>query len=699
MTVAFPVAEWLPGRLGAQMNSRPFRRFLALGNFTGVRLGVGIVSLHLITCAWSLQAAAATPNVTAKLSQSGIRFIAERAIALMPKKISLPSFEKQLADCPLSDEDLKLSFHGGQAKVEVVSVSSAGLWGHLHLGATLNISGNGSATLTKSDGCFGPSAWCTITFSAKGIDAALTAKPTLTSGQLTLDQTLVGITIPADQLNVSIEGCGLVGSAAAVALDHAKALIADVAEDKLHHALTTSALPLLQQQIPDVISFSGSHGAIDFSATLEALQVSSKGIEVGIDLALQTTAPPTCQAGLEVAPQPSAPSTAPSPDWGENDEHLVLGLSAELLNTGLTALWRGGALCLKGPQLQAAGLPTTLPSGLAKTIGFTGGTSVSLKALGAPSAELIPGDGVRIQLTLPGVRLEASGDSANGPGTVSAEMTALVEGALRVDGPSQAVVLDAVSINIVDFTLEATGSTGLKLGDPWVATLVAGLVASMARKRIKDLALVPSIPTSTIIGESQGHGIALVRSHTTSSAIELALNFFFQPKNDTKGPRTILVDGPAAWTRQQYLMLRVTGADDHTPTAMLRYAYRVDGGPWSKKTSNPNIDLVLDEGAHQIQIRAFDLNDNGDPSALSVAVLVDSEAPAWLVGDEKDDTADLTDPATSNRLGGCTLASAPIGEAFWLLLILGLQRQRRTAARMISSSLGSTKLAAGPSGT
>jgi len=107
------------------------------------------------------------------------------------------------------------------------------------------------------------------------------------------------------------------------------------------------------------------------------------------------------------------------------------------------------------------------------------------------------------------------------------------------------------------------------------------------------------------------------------------------PPADTTPPETAISAGPSGPTSDTTPTFAFTAADDVSAVAALRYAFAVDGGPWSPYAADTVVTLGgtagLAEGAHTFAVKARDEAGNEDATPASVNFFVDSVAPAGTI--------------------------------------------------------------------
>lgn len=107
------------------------------------------------------------------------------------------------------------------------------------------------------------------------------------------------------------------------------------------------------------------------------------------------------------------------------------------------------------------------------------------------------------------------------------------------------------------------------------------------------------------------------------------------PPADTTPPATVISSGPSGPTSDTTPTFAFTAADDVSTVAALRYAFAVEGGPWSPYAADTVVTLGgtadLSEGAHTFAVKARDEAANEDPTPATVNYFVDSVAPAGTI--------------------------------------------------------------------
>jgi len=164
----------------------------------------------------------------------------------------------------------------------------------------------------------------------------------------------------------------------------------------------------------------------------------------------------------------------------------------------------------------------------------------------------------------------------------------------------------------------------------------------------------------------------IARAETIAEHVLLYVNLHRRAAYDDRAPQTSVLRPPPARTAQQLLQIAASGEDDETPTALLRYVWRIDGGSWSEPSYAPKRQLELPSGDHAIDVAAVDLHGNIDASPIRVAVTVAADGE---IG--KSDGYGTSDEDAGHD-GGCSVARGDDGAtaASLLLALIALARRR-----------------------
>jgi sugar lactone lactonase YvrE len=150
----------------------------------------------------------------------------------------------------------------------------------------------------------------------------------------------------------------------------------------------------------------------------------------------------------------------------------------------------------------------------------------------------------------------------------------------------------------------------------------SGLASLSVRVSGRELngTVVPSLPTAAAtLTATWDSTSAADGTHTLSaSAADRAGNIVTVDRVvvvDNTPPETEITEGPSDATPEGSSTFALTGHDALTPTAGLRFAWRLDGGPLSAFTSATTVTFTgLAVGSHVLEVLARDQAGNDDPT-------------------------------------------------------------------------------------
>jgi hypothetical protein len=601
------------------------------------------------------------PDVAAQISPAGLRFVAQEVPRYLPGVFKPPGFTSQLVDCPFTDHDTDLTVSQVTTGVTVTDLSITPTTNRLTVRIAARASGVASLKVTRPYACVGYPLECVAGFQVDRVVAVGRFTPALESGAVRLRDATVELQLAKQDVTIEVSDCGFVGTLINLVLPLFKGYIVDEAASELESLVLDEVPPQVEALLTEMTRASAQVPGFTVEGSLTSVAARSRGVEVSARIEITPDA-------LAACPLPPAPTPVSSgaPTLGSHAEHVGLAVSRACLAKAVLAAWRAGALCADAEQLRDLGLPHQLPAWGAFLIGLSGSADLSLHTHVAPRLELLPGEGAHVRAVLDEVTLGIAGTGPNGPTTVTATASVTAEARARLDQDSRRVVLDVLSVQIADLELSATDPTGLRLQPALVRTLVQGLVAPLVEQQLSGLDLGPQV-----LHESGGlldaYYLDLSRASTDVEHIHLFASVFRVPDHDAAPPTTSLLppSGPAT----AHLRLVATGRDDRTPTGLLRYRWRVDGGAWGAPSHAPTFGVTLDPGDHVVEVAAMDLNDNADPTPARLQLTLDPTGKGDFAG-----------ALPADESGGCSQSGRrpTHGMGIWLvlvgLLLLGLRR-------------------------
>gem|GEM_PF-3194747 len=633
-----------------------------------------IVSFYLLGV--TVGAMAAPADISVRLSPRGLGFLGETLGNAIPKTLHLPAMTQQLIDCPGTDNDTVANLTRGKVNVDVQSATLTPLGQRLRTVVTTKLSGMLQAEVSRPLACTGSSTTCIVKFDIAKLTTSVTVEPIAESAGIKLLDPSVYVYLDEDDLSFDVSGCGLYGPLADSILSFVGSDVASAIKDQIKETLRYDLLSSLGKQLSSVGSFGGKAEGLSFSGELKTISADDKSLFFTSRLDVAATKHGTCVESSEHFP-PAADEAEGIPLIGT--EHLGLSIRRGTMREAVESAWSAGLLCLPSQKLGALGLPNQLPSIAANLIGLQPGARISLFVSQRPKLELVAGDGTRIAIGLENIKLVI--DGTNGREDVSVEVVANVgiDVELGVDIKSRQIVFKSTKARLSELTLSASPPEAVDLGSPLLPFAVGKFAEGLLKSRLTGMVIHPQVLRDLESGPLGDIGVYLVRAQTTSEHLQLYFDFFRNSRLDYQAPNTVLIDEPVTWTREQSLTFKAASWDDQTPMPLMRYSWRVDNGAWSSLKNLTEQTFFFDEGPHLVEVRAYDLRGNGDPSPAEAAFFVGMDSP--FDGWGKDDSPAHGDDERFE--GGCNMAvnglpatALGFGLVLCLIAILGLGRLR-----------------------
>jgi hypothetical protein len=576
----------------------------------------------------ALPTGALARDVGADLSQDGLDFIAGELPGLLPKSFSHSGFTSQLINCPSftgGDTDLKVS----NVKINLQPGSLTIKAGSGSLAASMTVSGSGDADLavTRPYACVGSTLSCKVSFTVSNAKASLSLKPTASGGKVHVSSASLSVGLSKSNVSIKLSSCGLASTLANLAMPLFEGYIVNKVRDKIEEVASKEIPDLVEQSLASFTRFDGELAGIAVNAGLDELSTGATGIRAGASLTFTAkTSPTDCTLGS--AASPGASPALPPVSW--QGEHLAVTAAGLTLQRALLAAWQGGLLCLSSAELDDLGVSSSTAELVGSLLGLSDVDGISVAVPDAPVLALVPGSDPRLTVTLPKVQVALQGTAAQQPTTVTIAMQVDLDAAMGLDALSRAVVLEIKQISMTQMTLSATQSKGLSLSVTLVKQLIESVVVPLLTKQLDGMALLPTVLHRTG-GVFDPYYLTMTRSSTTQDHVTVWGKAFQKPASDSTAPETKLENAPDALVKPGKLRLVAGGSDGKTPADLLRYQFRMDGGPWSAVGFARDHTVQLKDGAHKVEARAVDLSGNKDPTPASASFIVDGVQPTVTI--------------------------------------------------------------------
>ncbi|MCA9664052.1 MAG: hypothetical protein KC503_00645 [Myxococcales bacterium] len=568
-------------------------------------------------------ARAAPHDITVKVSPSGLEAIAQEVRPMIPTSFDWAGFNKNLFGCPFSSSSASVSLTSVKVNGKVDSLSINPGSGTVTADISARVS-SGSA-LGSFYVCIGSKTTCTITFAASKVTARATFTPVIAAGKVELRSPKVTLDAPSSAAQINVSGCGAIGSVVNTAVPYIKGWLIDRIEGWLEKVALDNVPPAVEKALSGLTEYSGTLSGFKMSAELASSSASSSGLELGADASVSNTT--TAKGSCAVPAAPAIPSVSTSPSLGSFTEHVGVAVSKAPLTEALYAAWRAGKFCLSSSMLKSTvGGATTSAGAL---LGFTQTDELSAKVSQAPKLTLRSGSDGQVDIAAP-FTITAKGKTSVGDATVTAKTTVTLQTKLTIDPLTRALTLDVVKVSSDAVTLS---STNPKLVLPKAALIKAAIDAialPALQEAIDGRSLVPQVLHRTG-GVLDPYYLFIVRRSNTTSHIKLYAKLFRKISSDTIAPWTNMTKKPPKLIGAESFRFVATGGDGGTPTELLRFRWRVDGGSWTTASYSQSYDKAFSSGSHEVEVAAVDLHGNSDKTPSSVKFEVDAIAPTISV--------------------------------------------------------------------
>lgn len=568
---------------------------------------------------------AAAQGFGLRVTPRGLDTLTEIARSRVPSDVTLPAMTKALYDCPgsrvisadIPDTRVDLGLDGLTLRTED---------GRILLSTMIEVSVATPVTLHNPYACFG-TATCDARASVRRLAAEVElAAGTSAEGGIELHGASVHIDLRPDDITVESSGCA-VGEVAEWLFEAIKGWALDIAMPRLETLMSGTISSALTDALAQYSTLTVEKEGFRIEASLDALDLSSAlGITAAGDAHVTWT-------GADVfggdAPPVEAPSGEPLP--ADMEGMFQVAIADRLVTEALYEAWRGGLI-----SRMLADRTTSLSlggEGAAQQIGLPGGTEIDISFdIEEPLAATfgrVSNDVAEIAMrglhVIVGVHAPSGSDS-----TIELMADGTIQAGVGVDQELGAITLDIRALE-VERAVILGEHTELVIDGARLRAFIEGTVMPMLSERLSGMPIAPAM-----------HGVLgtflYVRSLRSAGGWQrVGVDVFVPPASDANAPETTLQDPPEL-LGVGTASFRVTGRDDQTPVALLRYRAWLDGAPVG--TGEPSnvraIRFDATDGEHVLEVAAVDMNGNEDASRERHTFTVDGTPPELLVHDHPD---------------------------------------------------------------
>ena len=574
-----------------------------------------------------------------RVNQGGLSFVIDQVKPLLPSSLDIPP--THVDDWPVSNT--KIDVAGGPVSITLHQLLAQMDSGALRIQGKADVVGGSGVDV---DYKYVPGVSnCQADVQLRNLSLDVAVELGSQAGRLQAKVTLVNISFDNDNTVVSLKGCalgtvltGVVSFVRKYFMDTAMSLVEKIAKEKIG--------ALAADKLGETIEITKEVKGFVFTGRLDELRTDDAGVSValGVGVGLAQPATPPCLAGANLTP-PAACVGVPVQLSSQVDAMFGAGLSEAMLNQALHAVWSGGMLCLSSADPKLA----TMAQGLGKlssALGQPQGTQLgfALRMLDPPRVRMSLQQGLELRLSK--VMLKLTLTPPTGPaGEVIVNASLTVGGIPWINPSGNVLSLDLRTVNVGQ--LELTGKDGqpapIQLDPARLQRFIATVAMPVLRERLGEMPLSASvINLQSVLADLNGFqgklGLVELKSVQVKDGYLAAYidGHILEPSSDTSPPETQLVESPGAAVGPQVLRLTVSGQDNRTPSSLLQYRARVDGGQWTEARYGGRIDVTVNGGTHVVEVAAVDHDGNEDPTPLQLPVTVDDVMPQLVITSRPD---------------------------------------------------------------
>ncbi|MBK6847291.1 MAG: hypothetical protein IPG96_07010 [Proteobacteria bacterium] len=581
-----------------------------------------------------------------RISDAGLRLMAEGLRAALPPAIDLPAMSAVVYDWPLTTADARVELPVVPRAVTIRALEAALVGDVLRLNGAFDVNVQTPLVVVNPYAGFG--------------SAACRADVVLPNLRFTIDLAVggAGDRVQLTPSNVRVEAAGA-GSHAQLSgcdtLQFLAQLVGALKEQTieqlrgwLERFARQDAARLTEAWLAQATTLTGQVQGVGYSTQLVGSSSAGGALvaEASASFELPAGAGPRC--AVAPARPPAAPvcSRAVLPPTDRVGAMYAISISDGLLNQALYTAWSAGTLCLDSASplfTRWAGSPELLVA----TLGLPAGTQLAFTVGLAQPPRLDLSVGRGAELRLEGMQLAVS---ASLPGAQRGSFTvhADASGTARpwIDPASHGLMLALGPVTLSRLAVQPQTGPGLSLDPARVQDFLAQVVVPLFEARLSALPLSPVVVDARrfLLELKQVFvGDGFIALHADAHPMKPALP-------DNLPPETVLPVPPAPLVGPRLLTLTLGGSDNATPPALLRFETRVDRGAWSGPRFGAQAELALAAGAHLVEARAVDLAGNSDPTPLALTLTVDAVPPTLEITSALE--ALLTDGGAAVRFRG-----------------------------------------------
>lgn len=583
-------------------------------------------------------------SVGLRITDEGLDWIADQALAKVPTEMDLDDVEMPIMDCWPRDsvlevwqghvdiEHLDLDFPFSDDEVGIVVDAGAHVTGTVLLDAIaclpLSVSCDMDVTVNRA-----------LATASVGVASGPDGRVDAGLGDVTL-------AILPEDLDIEFSNCtGEIDDRLDDLYDQAEPMLLDMIQEQLQTWIDENVRPQVDALIGQTMSFPIEGQGLEVSVSASGIERQNRALLMGASLGLRATEVSDCivpNGEVELSPDGGLSFT----EWEPSP--FALGISERVIDEALYATWQAGSMCFPAKDLSGfAGLVEGIPEGIDMQLTFQ---------LGAPPDVDVQPDGIHV--ALPGVSAILDMVTADGPVQAVFEGGASAMAVLELDPATNGLHLHTTHLEITDMELTAGElPEGVEL-----RAVVDGLVFPLILDYVGNARIADGVlPVSD-------YWVIVNAIDYYDGAAAMAFELFVTPDDDNGRPDTLLVQGQEEPVEPGTpVTVQVGGRDDRVPERLLRYSMqRPDETEWTEPDFAPSFTLrQYGDGEWVYKVRAVDLAGNVDDEPLKITLTIESAPdlshPDALPPPDDDVPDDGAGPTGEpiDETGGCSCRQAP----------------------------------------